>query len=79
MIDPMKHIIKPYGTASDSLILGGNQGGKKKSCVFSFSYIGQVFGYCFVLISSSTRSSWLLIFSLGNEPARQLCLKKNMY
>lgn len=78
MTDPMKHIIKPYGTTSDSLILGGNQGGEK-SRVFSFSSIGQVFGYCFALISSSTRSSCLLIFSLGNEPTRQLCLKKNMY
>ena len=55
MIDPLKHIIKPYGTISDSLILGGNQG--EKSLVFSFSSIGQVFGYCFFLISSSTRSS----------------------
>lgn len=70
MTDPLKHIIKPYGTISGFLILGGNQGGKK-SCVFSFSSIGQVFGYCFFLISSSTRSSWLLIFSLGNEPTLQ--------
>ena len=36
MIDPMKHIIKPYGTASDSLILGGNQGGKKSLVCFLF-------------------------------------------
>ena len=38
MTDPLKHIIKPYGTISGFLILGGNQGGKKVLCVFFFIY-----------------------------------------
>lgn len=58
MIDPLKHIIKPYGTISDSLILGGNQGGKK-SCVFFFIH---------------WTSFWILLFSNFKFNKKQLII-----
>lgn len=59
MTDPLKHIIKPYGTISGFLLLGGNQGGKKVLCVFFFIY---------------WTSFWILLFSNFKFNKKQLII-----